>query len=84
MVTLRLENIGTRYGKVQVVSDVTTPTIQPGTVTAVIGPNAAGKSSLFRRWPALQRAMVLLTSDHTARNATRFVICHRIPAQPRF
>ncbi|WP_430473638.1 ABC transporter ATP-binding protein [Thalassospira lucentensis] len=55
MVTLRLEDIGTRYGKVQVVSGVTTPVIQPGTVTAVIGPNAAGKSSLFKRIAGLAR-----------------------------
>lgn len=31
------------------ISGVTTPIIRPGTVTAVIGPNAAGKSSLFKR-----------------------------------
>lgn len=55
MVTLRLHDIGTRYGKVQVVSGITTPVIQPGTVTAVIGPNAAGKSSLFKRIAGLAK-----------------------------
>ncbi|WP_417827269.1 ABC transporter ATP-binding protein [Thalassospira sp.] len=70
MVTLRLEDIGTRYGKVQVVSGVTTPTIQPGTVTAVIGPNAAGKSSLFRRIAGLAQGggIVDLGSHHADRN----------------
>ncbi|MDG4718725.1 MULTISPECIES: ABC transporter ATP-binding protein [Thalassospira] len=55
MVTLRLNDIGTRYGNVQVVSGITTPVIQPGTVTAVIGPNAAGKSSLFKRIAGLAK-----------------------------
>ncbi|NIY74964.1 ABC transporter ATP-binding protein [Thalassospira sp. HF15] len=70
MVTLRLEDIGTRYGKVQVVSGVTTPTIQPGTVTAVIGPNAAGKSSLFRRVAGLAQGdgVVDLGSHRKERN----------------
>ncbi|MCM2972568.1 MULTISPECIES: ABC transporter ATP-binding protein [Larsenimonas] len=49
MVSLTLEGVGTRYGRKQVLADVTTPTITAGTMTAVIGPNAAGKSSLFRR-----------------------------------
>jgi iron complex transport system ATP-binding protein len=55
MVTLRLNNLGARYGKTQVVEGVTTPVIEPGTVTAVIGPNAAGKSSLFKRIAGLAR-----------------------------
>lgn len=49
MVTLRLNNLSTRYGNHEVVRDITTPTIPGGSLTAVIGPNAAGKSSLFRR-----------------------------------
>lgn len=47
--TLKLENVGVRYGNVEVLSGITTPVLQGGEVTAVIGPNAAGKSSLFRR-----------------------------------
>ena len=47
--TLQLENVGVRYGTVDVLSGITTPILQGGEVTAVIGPNAAGKSSLFRR-----------------------------------
>ncbi|WMS44704.1 ABC transporter ATP-binding protein [Acuticoccus sp. MNP-M23] len=49
MVSLTLENIGARYGRTPVVDGVTTPPLTGGTLTAVIGPNAAGKSSLFRR-----------------------------------
>lgn len=47
--SLQLHQVGVRYGKQDVLSDVTTPLLKGGEVTAVIGPNAAGKSSLFRR-----------------------------------
>ncbi|KFG67267.1 ABC transporter ATP-binding protein [Microvirga sp. BSC39] len=47
--TLQLTEVGVRYGKQEVLSGVTTPVLKGGEVTAVIGPNAAGKSSLFRR-----------------------------------
>lgn len=47
--TLQLDNVGVRYGKQEVLSGITTPALKGGEVTAVIGPNAAGKSSLFRR-----------------------------------
>ena len=47
--TLQLNDVGVRYGRQEVLSGVTTPLMKGGEVTAVIGPNAAGKSSLFRR-----------------------------------
>ncbi|MXQ14234.1 ABC transporter ATP-binding protein [Microvirga makkahensis] len=47
--TLQLNDVGVRYGKREVLSGITTPALRGGEVTAVIGPNAAGKSSLFRR-----------------------------------
>jgi iron complex transport system ATP-binding protein len=47
--TLQLTDVGVRYGKREVLSGITTPVLKGGEVTAVIGPNAAGKSSLFRR-----------------------------------
>jgi iron complex transport system ATP-binding protein len=49
MVSLRLLDVGVRYGRRTVLSGITTPELPGGSVTAVIGPNAAGKSSLFRR-----------------------------------
>ncbi|WP_085615269.1 ABC transporter ATP-binding protein [Thalassospira alkalitolerans] len=55
MVTLRLEDLGTRYGRTYVVSGVTTPVLTGGGLTAVIGPNAAGKSSLFKRIAGLAK-----------------------------
>jgi len=47
--TLQLNDVGVRYGSKDVLSGITTPVLKGGEVTAVIGPNAAGKSSLFRR-----------------------------------
>ncbi|RWI08777.1 MAG: ABC transporter ATP-binding protein [Mesorhizobium sp.] len=49
MVTIRLEALGARYGKSLRLRDVTTPAFEGGAIVAVIGPNAAGKSTLFRR-----------------------------------
>lgn len=49
MVTLRLDALGARYGRNPVLSDITTAAFKGGEVVALIGPNAAGKSSLFKR-----------------------------------
>ncbi|MGO4673679.1 ABC transporter ATP-binding protein [Bosea sp. 2YAB26] len=49
VVGLQLREVGVRYGRKVVLSEVTTPLLSGGEVVAVIGPNAAGKSSLFRR-----------------------------------
>ncbi|MCM2129436.1 ABC transporter ATP-binding protein [Larsenimonas rhizosphaerae] len=49
MVSLAIEGLGVRYGRTQILTDITTPVIHDGSIIAVIGPNAAGKSSLFRR-----------------------------------
>ena len=46
---LTLNDVGVAYGKRQILSGVTTPTMTGGEIVAVIGPNAAGKSTLFRR-----------------------------------
>ncbi|MCR4264787.1 ABC transporter ATP-binding protein [Nitratireductor sp. ZSWI3] len=49
MVTLRLDSLGARYGRNLTLEGVTTPAFKGGEVVAVIGPNAAGKSTLFKR-----------------------------------
>ncbi|WP_439497278.1 ABC transporter ATP-binding protein [Bosea sp. (in: a-proteobacteria)] len=49
MKRLTLRDVGVAYGKRQILSGITTPDLNGGEVIAVIGPNAAGKSSLFRR-----------------------------------
>jgi len=53
MVTLQLENLGARYSQRTVIEGVTTRTFFGGQVVAVVGPNAAGKSTLFKRMAGL-------------------------------
>ena len=48
-VTLELRDVSVAYGRRAVLHGITTPVMAGGEVTAVIGPNAVGKSSLFRR-----------------------------------
>jgi iron complex transport system ATP-binding protein len=49
MVALQLSKLGAYYGRKLALSAVTTPLIGAGEILAVIGPNAAGKSTLFKR-----------------------------------
>ncbi|SDO88513.1 iron complex transport system ATP-binding protein [Phyllobacterium sp. YR620] len=49
MVALRLQAVGAYHGRKLYVRDITTPTLNSGEVIAVIGPNAAGKSTLLKR-----------------------------------
>ena len=49
MVTLQLNRVSARYGRQSIIEDITTPCFQGGQVVALLGPNAAGKSTLFRR-----------------------------------
>jgi len=49
MVSLRLEDVGAGYGRRQVIAGISTPVFRAGEVVALIGPNAAGKSTLFKR-----------------------------------
>lgn len=53
MVTLRLEDVGARYGRHPVISGISTSVFRAGEVVSVIGPNAAGKSTLFKRMAGL-------------------------------
>jgi iron complex transport system ATP-binding protein len=49
MVAISLENVGGYHGRKLILADITTPIFKGGEVVAVIGPNAAGKSTLFKR-----------------------------------
>jgi iron complex transport system ATP-binding protein len=49
MVTLQLRDLGAAYGRRVVLSGIDTPAWHGGEVVSVIGPNAAGKSTLFKR-----------------------------------
>ena len=49
MVSLVLKDLGASYCRTTVLSKVAIELLTSGTTTAVIGPNAAGKSTLFKR-----------------------------------
>jgi iron complex transport system ATP-binding protein len=49
MVSLELDHIGARYGRRVILEDISSPPIEGGALTALVGANAAGKSTLFRR-----------------------------------
>ncbi|MEL6751879.1 MAG: ABC transporter ATP-binding protein [Pseudomonadota bacterium] len=53
--TLSIAGLCFAYGKREVLHDITVGGIEPGQVTALIGPNAAGKSTLFRTITGLLR-----------------------------
>lgn len=46
--SLRVDGLCFSYGARQVLQDVTIAALEPGQLVALIGPNAAGKSTLFR------------------------------------
>lgn len=45
---LKVEGISASYGKKSIIDNLTLTPIRPGIVTALVGPNAAGKSTLLR------------------------------------
>jgi iron complex transport system ATP-binding protein len=49
MVTLTLDGLGAGHGTRTILSGVSVPALRGGELVAVLGPNAAGKSTLFRR-----------------------------------
>lgn len=53
---MRVANMSVRYRDQVVLDNITLPTLVPGEVTVLIGPNAAGKSTLLRSIAGLQRA----------------------------
>lgn len=69
MVALRLEALGAQYGRHRVFTDITTGDIAGGILTAVIGPNAAGKSTLFKRIAGLLKGegVVHLSGEESLR-----------------
>ena len=50
---LNVNNITAGYGKRVIINDLSLPPLQTGTVTALVGPNAAGKSTLLRAMSGL-------------------------------
>lgn len=50
---LVVSDITAGYGKKRILSELSLPPLQSGTVTALVGPNAAGKSTLLRAMSGL-------------------------------
>lgn len=74
MVALALENVGAAYGRTTVLSKVSMEMLKSGSVTAVIGPNAAGKSTLFKRIAGLISGPGLVELSNTDRGVR--TICY--------
>ncbi len=67
MVALALKDVGATYGRRTVLSKIGIDTIDSGSMTAVIGPNAAGKSTLFKRIASLISGPGVVTLSGTER-----------------
>ncbi len=74
MVTLALSGVGASYGRATVLSNVSISDLKGGSVTAIIGPNAAGKSTLFKRIAALVKGPGLVELSDTDRGSR--TICY--------
>ncbi|GGJ43475.1 ABC transporter ATP-binding protein [Neoroseomonas lacus] len=55
MTGLAIEGLHVAYGRRTVLRNVSVPPLRPGTVTALLGPNASGKSTLLRSIAGLKR-----------------------------
>jgi iron complex transport system ATP-binding protein len=71
MVHLSLSGVGVAYGKRRVLSGVDAADLSGGEVVALIGANAAGKSSLFRRIAGLASGDGTVSLGGTSRVAGR-------------
>jgi iron complex transport system ATP-binding protein len=74
MVALQLQSVGAYHGRKLFVEDVTTPVMKAGELVAVIGPNAAGKSTLFKRITGLLKGPGNIVIDGArTRNAITYM-----------
>src|SRR3990167_3598405 len=73
MTQLAVQNLNVFYGKVQRLFDVTLPPLHEGDVLGLLGPNAAGKSTLMRTLAGLQPYQ----GNVVYRGAERRTLSHR-------
>lgn len=73
MVKLALEGLGARYGQREIIAEATTPWIAGGTLTALVGANAAGKSTLFRRMAGQLRGAGEVRLDEAGAGDIRYM-----------
>ncbi|MBW9115126.1 ABC transporter ATP-binding protein [Rhizobium cauense] len=74
MVALALTDVGASYARTKVLSNVSIDDLKGGSVTAIIGPNAAGKSTLFKRIASLVKGPGLVELSDTDRGSR--TICY--------
>lgn len=73
MTGLRIDNVSLHYGARPILRGLTLPDLQPGEVTVLAGPNAAGKSTLMRAIAQLApyRGQITLDGEDLARMPIR-------------
>ena len=84
--TLSAQGLSVEFGTRQVLHDTGFDALQPGQLTALIGPNAAGKSTLFRTIAGLIKSCsgsVSLQGQDLGQLSTR-VRLQRICFMPQF
>ncbi|MGV6871842.1 ABC transporter ATP-binding protein [Pseudochelatococcus sp. B33] len=62
---LVISDLSVRYGRKTIVRDLALPALLPGTLTVLIGPNAAGKSTLLRGLAGFNPIKGTITLDGT-------------------
>lgn len=81
-----VDSLSKRFGRLQVLKDVSA-TFEPGKVTAVVGPNAAGKSTLMKSILGLvipDSGAVTILGQPTAGNPASRARVGYMPQEPRF
>ncbi len=76
MVNLRVEGLEVAYGRTVVLRGVSLPELKGGEVTALLGPNAAGKSTLFRRIVGLLQGPGVVALDGVAVAGSTAGLCY--------
>lgn len=73
MVSLQLQDVAAGYGRRQILTRATTAPIEGGALTALVGPNAAGKSTLFRRIAGQMRGAGQVRLSGATRDDLRYM-----------